>query len=37
MPKIVGKGVTVVEHDGMKIEELAGNVVGTGGPAEPRK
>lgn len=26
MPKIIGKGVTVVEHGGMKIEELAGNV-----------
>lgn len=26
MPKIIGKSVTVVEHDGLKIEELAGNV-----------
>lgn len=26
MPKIVGKGVTVVEFEGLKIEELAGNV-----------
>jgi len=26
MPKIIGKSVTVVEHDGLKIDELAGNV-----------